>query len=102
GANTDKQFAALCKLLEVEHLLDDPRFADASGRWENADSLRPVIREAIAKWPAEELEVELNRVSVPAAVVRDLAGIVAHPHFNGRETFQTISVPAWGRETKVL
>jgi len=102
GANTDKQFAALCNLLGLENLLEDSRYSNASGRWENADTLRPVIREAIGQWHAEELEVALNRVSVPAAVVRDLAGIVAHPHFDGRNTFQNISVPSWGRETKVL
>lgn len=102
GANTDKQFEALCKLLKLEHLLEDPRYATAAGRWEHADTLRPVVREAIAQWHAEDLEVALNRVSVPAAVVRDLAGIVNHPHFNGRDTFQTINVPAWDREMKVL
>jgi len=102
GANTDKQFEALCRLLKLEHLLQDPRYANASGRWEHADTLRPVVREAIAQWHAEELEVALNRVSVPAAVVRDLAGVVAHPHFNDRDTFQPITVPSWGRETKVV
>ncbi|MBI1621228.1 CaiB/BaiF CoA transferase family protein [Aquamicrobium zhengzhouense] len=102
GANTDKQFAALCKVLGVEELVADPRYQDASGRWEHADTLRPVVSAKIAEWEAEVLEVELNKASVPAAVVRDLKGIVAHPHFEGRPTFQSIDVPAWGREMKVL
>lgn len=102
GANTDKQFASLCKVLGVDELVADARYKDASGRWEHADTLRPVVSAKIAEWEAEVLEIALNKASVPAAVVRDLKGIVAHPHFENRPTFQSINVPAWGREMKVL
>ncbi|MFV0246187.1 MAG: CaiB/BaiF CoA transferase family protein [Qingshengfaniella sp.] len=102
GANTNEQFARLCKVLGKAHLIDDPRYGDPAGRWEHAAPLRAEIEAAFATKPAEEWESLLNADSVPAAVVRDLEGIVHHPHFEGRNTFLNIDVPALGRTMTVL
>ncbi|MBF9033303.1 CoA transferase [Rhodobacterales bacterium HKCCE2091] len=102
GANTNGQFAALCSVLGLEDLVADPRYQSAAGRWEHAEELREVVAEKIRKWDPEELEIALNANGVPAAVVRDLKGIVNHPHFEGRPTFLEVDVPVWDRSTRVL
>ncbi len=102
GANTNAQFVSLCKVLGLDGLIEDPRYANAPGRWEHSKPLRAEISAAVAKWKAEELEIELNASDVPAAVVRDLAGIINHPHFDGRPTFYDVEVPAWEGSTRII
>jgi len=102
GANTNEQFASLCRVLGLEHLLDDPRYADPPGRWEHADSLRAAVGEVLKRRPAEAWETLLNASDVPAAVVRDIPGVVSHPHFAGRETFIDVEVPALDRTMRVI
>lgn len=102
GANTNAQFNALCSALNRPDLAADPRYGDAAGRWEHADELRAQVAGEIAQMDADDLETLLNKRGVPSAVIRDLKGIVAHPHFTGRPTFHTVPVPAWDREMTVL
>jgi CoA:oxalate CoA-transferase len=102
GANTNAQFASLCRVLGLEHLIGNPDYGDAAGRWKHADVLRAEVSGAIANWESEALEIELNANDVPAAVVRDLAGIVNHPHFNDRTTFYDVDVPAWDKSSRII
>jgi CoA:oxalate CoA-transferase len=102
GANTNEQFAQLCKLLNLPHLLEDPRYADPAGRWENAEPLRAAIIETLKTRSAEEWEVAFNANDIPCAVVRDLPGIARHPYFNDRETFTEIEVPVLDRKMRVV
>ncbi len=102
GANTNAQFERLCQVLDLTHLTGDPRYADPPGRWENAGTLRAKIQAAFATKTAEEWEELLNAHSIPAAKVRDLADIVNHRHFEGRDTFLDVEVPALDRNMTVL
>lgn len=102
GANTNEQFAQMCKLIGLPHLLDDPRYADPAGRWENAEPLRAAIIDTLKTRSAEEWEVMFNANGIPCAVVRDLPGIARHPYFNDRQTFAEIDVPVLERRMKVL
>jgi CoA:oxalate CoA-transferase len=102
GANTNEQFAQLCRLLDLPGLLDDPRYADPAGRWENAVPLRAAITDTLKTRSAEEWEIAFNANDIPCAVVRDLPGIVRHPYFDDRNTFVEIGVPALDRTMKVV
>ena len=102
GANTNAQFARLCEVLGRPDLAQDPRYGDAQGRWEHAAPLRAEIEAAFARRPAEAWEEALNAASIPAAAVRDLAGIVRHRHFEQGETFLEVDVPALDRRMTVL
>lgn len=102
GANTNDQFATLCRVLDLPHLIDDPRFADPAGRWENAAPLRAAIEATLMQKGAEDWEVLFNRNSIPSAVVRDLPGIVRHPYFQERAMFTEVEVPALDRRMTVV
>src|SRR5690606_17149533 len=54
---TNKLFRELCKLLDLESLIDDPRFATNPDRVEHRDELIPILEEVLvtrttAEWTA--------------------------------------------------
>jgi crotonobetainyl-CoA:carnitine CoA-transferase CaiB-like acyl-CoA transferase len=49
-AGKDPDFVKLCRILGLDHLAQDPRFAARANRVENYAELQPVLIETIAKW----------------------------------------------------
>lgn len=81
GANTPQQFRRLSRMLNVEHLCEDPRAFDlvnfnAPGGGfvvpQDLPYIHQHLSEAFARQSAEELESRLNDIGVPAAKVRRL------------------------------
>jgi crotonobetainyl-CoA:carnitine CoA-transferase CaiB-like acyl-CoA transferase len=49
-----KFWVALCEAIEMEELLEDPRFADGAARYEHRDELLPLLRERFLADGSEE------------------------------------------------
>ncbi|MCM6776388.1 CoA transferase [Nocardia sp. CDC159] len=77
AVGTDGQFAALCRVLEADDLLDDDRFADNPSRVAHADVLRARLTEALGTRTADEWYELLTPAGVPCGPVNDLAGAFA-------------------------
>ena len=69
GAVTDAEWAGLCRALEREDLLADPRFATPALRFANVAERRAIMGEEIAKWPAAEILARMEAEQVPSAPV---------------------------------
>ena len=65
----DREFTALCDILDLNALLSDPRFANPGDRSRNADALHPIVNDALIRWQTDELAVRLEEEGVPHAVV---------------------------------
>lgn len=74
AVGTDRQFAALCEVLEAAELAVDPRFETNPARVEHRDQLREALEQRLASRPAPEWAAALTDVRVPAGVVNDIAG----------------------------
>ena len=72
AAGNDKQFRALCGVLGIEHIADDPRFAINADRTKNREELRPFLLEKLAEWASDDLFVELNKVGVPCGPINSI------------------------------
>ncbi|MFZ9175787.1 MAG: CaiB/BaiF CoA transferase family protein [Ilumatobacteraceae bacterium] len=72
AAGNDKQFRALCKVLGIEHLADDPRFTINADRTKNREELRPHLLEALAQWNSDDLFYALNDVGVPCGPINSI------------------------------
>ena len=72
AAGNDKQFRALCKVLGIEYLADDPRFTINADRTKNREELRPHVLEALAKWNSDDLFYALNDVGVPCGPINSI------------------------------
>jgi crotonobetainyl-CoA:carnitine CoA-transferase CaiB-like acyl-CoA transferase len=71
-AGNDRQFRALCEVLGVPELADDPRFATNAGRTRNRAELRPLLVEELATWKSDDLFVALNDAGVPCGPINTI------------------------------
>ena len=65
----DREFTALCDILDLTALLTDARFANPGDRSRNADALHPIVNDALLPWSTDELAARLEEEGVPHAVV---------------------------------
>lgn len=90
AANTDGLFRRLCKLMNREELLDDPRFARQIERGQN----REAIDEIVAAWTAEQelptLLAQLEAATIPVGPVYSIEDIVNDPHYQARDMLLTL------------
>ena len=96
GANTQRQFEPLCRVIERSDLIGDPRFATAELREQHGEELRPEIQAALSRRPAAEWEALLNKAGVPAGIVRTIPEVLAEPHLQTRGLVLPMSPAADG------
>ncbi len=59
--DSDRDWAGFCEVMDLQHLIDEPRFADAQQRLENAADLVKILDERFAQEPRHEWERRLAR-----------------------------------------
>ena len=74
AVGNDRQFTALCAVLQVPELALDPLFATNAARVEHRSALRGALEQRLANRPAAEWVASLTDRGVPAGVVHDVAG----------------------------
>jgi crotonobetainyl-CoA:carnitine CoA-transferase CaiB-like acyl-CoA transferase len=72
AAGNDKQFRALCGVLEMEDVADDPRFQINADRTKNREELRPLLLEKLSQWMSDDLFIALNKVGVPCGPINSI------------------------------
>lgn len=72
AAANDRQFRALCGVLGVEELADDPRFRLNADRTDHRDELHPLLVERLQQWSADDLFIALNRAGVPCGPINSI------------------------------
>jgi crotonobetainyl-CoA:carnitine CoA-transferase CaiB-like acyl-CoA transferase len=77
AVGNDRQFAALCEVLNAPELAIDERFATNGDRVAHRGELRTKLVARLAAAPAAEWAARLTLVRVPAGVVNDLRGAFA-------------------------
>jgi CoA:oxalate CoA-transferase len=93
--NEDKQFVALCKVLELVHLAEDPRFSSRRARAANRFELGSFLEERLAIASAAEWEMRLTEAGVPVGPILSLQEMLKHPHVVHRKLVKDLGyVPA--------
>jgi crotonobetainyl-CoA:carnitine CoA-transferase CaiB-like acyl-CoA transferase len=77
AVGNDRQFAALCGVLGIPELAEDPRFATNPARVAAREELVDRLESRLSERDANEWAQELTRVRVPAGVVNDIASAFA-------------------------
>ncbi|HXZ07105.1 MAG TPA: CoA transferase [Paraburkholderia sp.] len=89
AANEDKQFASLCRIVGHPEWLVDPRFNERNARKQHRAALTEALEAALASQPAANWEREFIADGVPAGLVLDVPGILAHEQISSREFVTT-------------
>jgi crotonobetainyl-CoA:carnitine CoA-transferase CaiB-like acyl-CoA transferase len=74
AVGNDRQFAALCTVLDAPELAADPRFAGNRARVDNREALMHELVQRLRTRAAAEWAELLTDARVPAGVVNDIAG----------------------------
>jgi crotonobetainyl-CoA:carnitine CoA-transferase CaiB-like acyl-CoA transferase len=74
AVGNDRQFAALCAVLDAPQLAADPRFLGNPARVEAREALTRELTARLRSRPAAEWATLLTDARVPAGVVNDIAG----------------------------
>ncbi len=74
GYITDR-WAPMCRAIEREDLVDDPRFATVVDRNRNMSELRAEVSAAIGRRPAAEWPARFDAEEVPSSLIQDYAMI---------------------------
>jgi crotonobetainyl-CoA:carnitine CoA-transferase CaiB-like acyl-CoA transferase len=69
AALSDDEWAGMCRALNRQDLIDDPRFNTAGARSRNAVERRGIMAAELEKWPVHEILPRLLDNDVPAAPV---------------------------------
>ena len=76
-AGNNGQFRALCGVLGLTELLDDPRFTNNDDRTRNREALRPLLVERLRTKTADEWFHLLSAAGVSCGPINNIAGGVA-------------------------
>jgi crotonobetainyl-CoA:carnitine CoA-transferase CaiB-like acyl-CoA transferase len=75
----DRQFAALCEVLQAQELWEGGRYKTNADRVKNRESLREELAGWISRFETKELLWQLEKRQVPAGAVQGLAEVMQLP-----------------------
>jgi len=90
------------RLLHVigrDDLLEDPRFADNTQRWEHRDEVDAILAPWVAQRAKREVMETLGRAGIPAGAVFDTNELISDPYLRERGMFATVDHPVRGQLT---
>jgi crotonobetainyl-CoA:carnitine CoA-transferase CaiB-like acyl-CoA transferase len=90
AGGTQRTFERIVQALGIEHVLEDPRFADNQVRRANVDALDETIGRAVGQLTYDEVRRRFDETEAPAGPAYSVEQIFADPHFEARENIVRI------------
>ena len=87
----DDQHAAVCRVLDRQDLLEDPRFASLVERFQNYDELAEVLMVAFRDWSTGDLAQKLREAGAPFAQVNDFESCLRDEQFRHNRIVEEIA-----------
>ncbi|MBI4640742.1 MAG: CoA transferase [Candidatus Tectomicrobia bacterium] len=99
AAQMQKQWEALCELIEKPDLLDDPKFATAADRYDHADEIDEVLLIWSRELTKEEIFHRAQARRIPVSIVCTVQDLLNDPHYQARNFFIELGHPEAGSLT---
>ncbi|CAD8175967.1 unnamed protein product [Paramecium pentaurelia] len=80
GVAQDNQFQSLCKILNLNHLINDEKYKENKGRVQNSEKLKRIIEEALENWDVENLINEMKKNKIPVGEVKSVGQCLDSQH----------------------
>ena len=78
-------------ILDLNDLVENPKFISYSSRKENEKDLVPVVANKIRDWDSSNLEIKLTEAGIPCGCVRNYEEALNNPHSYDRQLLAEIS-----------
>ena len=99
AVENDTQWAAFCRVIGKEELVEDERFQTLAKRKKHEDEINSLISEWTLKFEPEMIMEELQKAGIPAGVVKNAADIYRDPQLRHRGIFWPLNHPDMGMYT---
>ena len=86
----------MCRALEREDLIEDPRFKTATDRFSNGEERKNITGEELLKWPSEAILERLDAEGVPCAPLLNRMELMDHEQIVANDSIQRIEFPGFG------
>jgi crotonobetainyl-CoA:carnitine CoA-transferase CaiB-like acyl-CoA transferase len=96
GANTPGLWLKFCAALGLDHMPEDERFADNSGRMAHRDALIAEIEAVTSTLPTARVIELLEEAGVPCAPIQTYDQVFSDPALEARDFFWDAEHPALG------
>jgi crotonobetainyl-CoA:carnitine CoA-transferase CaiB-like acyl-CoA transferase len=96
GATTKFNWAALCRALGLDRLLDDKRYVDSNLRHRNREALAATIESVTLTKPTAHWLALLGEAGVPCAPIQNFGQVFSDPHLLSRGYFWDAPHPKAG------
>jgi crotonobetainyl-CoA:carnitine CoA-transferase CaiB-like acyl-CoA transferase len=96
GTGGQDAWGSLCRVLGLDRLVDDPRFATNADRVRNAEDLRAELEAVLTTRPSADWEAALAEASVACAPVQRLSQVLESEQVRALELLRTLEHPRAG------
>jgi len=93
----DGQFHGLCRVLDREDLIADPRYASLVMRFVNGQELFGLLDQELRKWPTATLLERARQFGAPVAPANDVQNFLADPQVQANQTVFEVDDAVAGR-----
>ena len=94
--STETILRRLLNLLDLEHVLEDPRFNSNGQRMIHRVEINALIEERLASGTRQEWVARINQAGVPCGVVQDIAEALSDPQVRAQNMVMEIDHPERG------
>lgn len=101
AVGNDKIWERFCEAMDLNDIVDDPRFCTNEKRVENREELNAILEEIFATKDSHEWIEILRKARVPCGPVNEISDVVNHPQVKHRGMVVSMEHPTIG-EVKVL
>ncbi|HEY8677597.1 MAG TPA: CoA transferase [Candidatus Dormibacteraeota bacterium] len=96
GAATKNNWIAMCRVLGLEPIAGDPRYADMNLRYQNREPMIQAIEAVTVSKPTAHWLRALEDAGVPCAPIQDFGQVFTDPHLLARHYFWDAPHPTLG------
>jgi len=94
---SDEMWLNLCKVLKLEDLGNDSRYATPQSRRKHRRELAESLTKVTRQYRARELESLLSEAGVPSGQLRNIAEVMEDPQVKARDLIDDIEYPGLGK-----
>jgi len=94
---TEEMWKNLCKVLKLEGLGSDSRYATSESRRKHRKELAESLTKVTLQYKGRELESLLAEAGVPSGQLRNISEVVDDPHVKARHLIDDIEYPGLGK-----